>query len=749
MKVVTICTSSGGHMNSGKVDYFSAEKRFGSIKGDDGLSYWFHESSVKNEYIPKQGDPVSFETKRGFDRKKNKETINAINIAQIIPDASEESSVLVVPININTKPFKFTAREQKRINGELLKGRLTNFHDRLDQTCYDIAFEVDWTALTPIAANPCSDPDPDADTTCPKNSDKQYQGYDNRWLMIDGKLALSTFTVKGAVANGFADIMGSCYRVNNRTIKHAEAKDPKKFNYIGEWKRYRVKNSKPGLLRKINYSPGMNEGEVEIEPVVEYYYDFEDDKPIRSLGLKQGDFCLATCDDTNRHKKKVLSIRAIGNKRQGNEVELIYHGEYKFGMDLTLRKGELGKRHYHRFYSLSGKTVEGKVNVLNLKSDHVQEENVYMGVFDRLNKTLDNTPLRSALDRKFWHQDLTGLDPSADKYIWVYYQTFKDAHGKDRVAAIGKNFLFKTAFLHSDAVPSEQDACKDLLGVCPRCAMFGLIDKSADEMRKAIGFRGRFKSSVLVNNRSLRMELFKTEIPVKTTPEDTYVPKTVPLHKWSDEKGEIARQILLPIQGQPKDSKRDVENGYFDHKTGMIQGSKDYLHFELDMQTLLDFISRVNNYRTLRDVYGNDTPQPLINTSYNHELRNYAQVCKDGEIFSGTLGVENCTANEAAALVMLLEHDMADHGFKIGLGKSFGLGSLTSSIKGVWIRKADDYQKWQRMELPDVLAQFHDVNAALERLKEVQHKEVQRKLNSTKGMETRMPWFNPPGSTYY
>ena len=38
-------------------------------------------------------------------------------------------------------------------------------------------------------------------------------GYRNRWLRIGNRLAVSPFTVKSSIANGFANLVGGCYRV--------------------------------------------------------------------------------------------------------------------------------------------------------------------------------------------------------------------------------------------------------------------------------------------------------------------------------------------------------------------------------------------------------------------------------------------------------------------------------------------------------------------------------------------------------
>ncbi|HON86549.1 MAG TPA: RNA-binding protein, partial [Syntrophorhabdaceae bacterium] len=92
------------------------------------------------------------------------------------------------------------------------KKPIVAFHDRLLDKHYDIAFEITWETLTPTALNPCIDEE--APSCYPKINKDDYSGYNRRWLTIDNHLAISPFTVKSAIANGFANIMGGCYRVN-------------------------------------------------------------------------------------------------------------------------------------------------------------------------------------------------------------------------------------------------------------------------------------------------------------------------------------------------------------------------------------------------------------------------------------------------------------------------------------------------------------------------------------------------------
>ncbi|MBV5279729.1 MAG: hypothetical protein J0651_00150, partial [Actinobacteria bacterium] len=122
---------------------------------------------------------------------------------------------------------------------------------------------------------------------------------------------------------------------------------------------------------------------------------------------------------------------------------------------------------------------------------------------------------------------------------------------------------------------------------------------------------------------------------------------------------------------------------------------------------------------------------------------NYAMVCESGTTFKGTVGAENCSPDEAAALLMLLETRIAGHGFKIGLGKSWGLGSITSVIKRIWIRTPES-DSWDsiscnenpvHLNMPELEKRLEGVEKALQLLKKVQ--DINIKINTVEGHGNR------------
>lgn len=605
-------------------------------------------------------------------------------------------------------------------------------HDQLAAGRFDVAFEVNWRTITPVAANPCNDPD--VDETFPRNDNNHYQGFNKRWLIVDNRLALSPFTVKGALANGFANLIGGCYRVTDRAEKHPDNADREKYNYNGAYKRYRVvmSNSKPGILSSINFDTG----EVVIEKVTEYFYD----SPNPPAGMEfVRDMEYFGVPQNIRHKL-VLNDGSLFNANCQGAQRLRYFGPYTFGMELTFGPGDFRKNHYHRFYSSAGTSTSGKISTINLKSLDEQKKHVYMGVFEKLADSKHHDR-RQGLDGGPWHQNLHNLKAGD----WVYYQEF---NGK--VTAIGRNFQFKTAFEHSDAVPEGQELCRDKNHLCPRCALFGMVDEVKQNERRDDkspgGFRGRFKASALV-----------CDLPVTAEPLPGVMPGggSVAYVAYRDaEGGLVARQILLPLMGSPKPNKRDVANGGYFEK-GFVRGAKEYLHSGHTLDTFTDQVEKqVNRWQYLRDLHGPTAKGGEM--PYNHDLRGYGVVCRDKLTFAGTVGVENASTEEVATLVVLLHQQLADQGFKIGLGKSVGLGSMASTIKKIWVRHNESYQ-WESITL-NGSAKIHElldekipgIKAKIDDLVKAQKEgAAYSRRDPLKSRQGRTPYYPAPGQDYW
>jgi hypothetical protein len=222
--------------------------------------------------------------------------------------------------------------------------------------------------------------------------------------------------------------------------------------------------------------------------------------------------------------------------------------------------------------------------------------------------------------------------------------------------------------------------------------------------------------------------------------------RQVDVSVWKHGDKEIARQVLMPILGPPKPSKRDVD-GYFHPGSGEIKGAKVYVHASgkiRDLDSLKNFIDGVD-----KKTQANDSPKDKM--PYAHDMRPWAHVCETGLEFTGTLGAENADAQEIAALLLLLESRRADHGFKLGLGKSIGLGSVASSVKAIWVRSRKDYT-WQKIEAADLDAAslVNTLEDSIPGLgKEVANLKNAQKVLSTRGMDQRNPAFPDPGQDYW
>lgn len=632
-------------------------------------------------------------------------------------------------------PYKFVKRKESG------KTEITAFHDELLDNNFDVAFDITWTTKTAAALNPCTDDS--QPESCPSGNEGEYAGYNKRWLMTDdNRLAISPFTVKSAVANGFANIVGSCYRVISKVEGHPKEVNTGTYYYNGKYKRYRVdrRNSEPGIIKNIE----------DVEYVVNSEADSNKDKikrvkritiqPIQEYHLRDsGSFEKGKKYYGISNKSKVIKIlksvpRKADGKKQKYEVELHYDGPYAFGMNAELRFPELGTKCQHRFYSIlnqENKSKKAEIDMNNpfaaafaskpiIKAEAVKKDNnliiaeidalnfqtadelkkkVYMGNFFN-GDTAEMDPSDPRRDRikvgdgGIWYEDLSTLKVGD----WVYYQIFPN-HPENIVENIGKNFQFKALFCHEDTVPEGFEECKDINRLCPRCRLFGMTgetynntpDTNNNKTVKAL--KGRFKASTLVSDIELTQETQNSQIPFLGGNESNF--RSVTLNLWKDKNSPervISKQLFLPLQASPKPNKRDVD-GYFDKQTGDMKGAKIYIDERKRFEKLED---AENNY--IKDKIDSNRKLKDDAFEYAHHLRNYAQVCESNLNFKGVVGIDNGDKDEIAALIMLLETGLGGHAFKIGLGKAFGMGAVESKINKIWIRSNQDYT-WKQYEI--------------------------------------------------
>jgi hypothetical protein len=535
------------------------------------------------------------------------------------------------------------------------------YHDQLNPNNYDVAFEIQWETKTPTALNPCEDTSVSANF--PVNDKKdEFLGYNKRWLTINDKLAISSFTVKSAIANGFANLMGGCVRVMKNKVAAHHIMTPGSYPYDGEWKRYRVdmRCSKPGIVKKILETGG---GKLfEIEPIEREYFLNEDLPAALAHITPHKKEVYARIGIREDRRAKPAIIEDIDDKDSTNRpLTLFYEGKYKAEMN---GRG-YNHGHKHRFYAKSKKSVviSGIIRSENFLNPGDLKKIVYMGDYVQQGRPTGNP----------WYDNLNEI--KVDDFI--YYESFNGV-----VVSIGKSYLFKPLFLHEDAVPESSKKCRSMNeAICPRCAMFGFTgdDKTieADDSK----FKGRFKSATLISDKCVELDSsIEKEVRFEGDINNPAISFKVLLSQWKSSNGKrVAYQTLLPIQATPKPNKRDV-NGYYDRNTGEIHGVKMYKH------------SRLETAENIWNVNTKNTGE------YKHSLRAYAQVCESGLTFSGTIGAENCTDEEVAALVVLLHTDIGHHAFKLGAGKAFGMGTVVSSIKKIWLRSRENYDVWEKID---------------------------------------------------
>jgi hypothetical protein len=425
--------------------------------------------------------------------------------------------------------------------------------------------------------------------------------------------------------------------------------------------------------------------EIEIQPVTEYYCG----NPPKEVTLVPGKpYSAETFEDWHKMFIRANTLHEISDDQPGSH--LIYFGPYRFGMDNGLKAPNLGKKHYHRFYQERGNIEKTLIPAVNFRTESELKKIVYMGDFRHV-KLPD--PRREG---GVWYQDLQSLKTGD----WIYFQKFSNT-----ISSIGKNFQFKALFAHEDAVPEDARLCRDKNRLCPRCRLFGMVEMNQGKPGNTAALKGRFKASALVD-----------ACPLTPSTEISYsVPgnqEKVSLKTWKESKSgnPAAQQTLLPVSGPPKPNKRDA-NGYFNKNTGNIKGAKIYKHAGLKSALNINGVDKNTDADT-------------------HKLRNYAMVCEKNRTFKGTVGAENCSSEEIAALFMLLDSSVLNYGYKLGLGKAFGMGTFTSAITKVWIRSSQTYQ-WEAYDNPDEIRMRFEKE--IELLKSIET----LKLNNMANMETR------------
>ena len=245
---------------------------------------------------------------------------------------------------------------------------------------------------------------------------------------------------------------------------------------------------------------------------------------------------------------------------------------------------------------------------------------------------------------------------------------------------------------HGDdgTIPKGYEACSDVKRLCPRCKLFGMVGNNhwLESKKGLMALKGRFKSSALLSDIPLVQQESSKYIPFFESPKKNNLRKVELIEYKSKENRNktVCKQMLLPFLAEPKSSNK-LADGYFDTNQER-KGIKQYVivpHRFDNLKALDDFIRILDGKREIKFKNGRQ------NFKESHRLRSYALICDSRICFKGTVGIENASQDEIAAMFVLLHTDLGYHAFQLGLGKALGMGAVISGIDRVWIRKRDDY----------------------------------------------------------
>lgn len=245
-------------------------------------------------------------------------------------------------------------------------------------------------------------------------------------------------------------------------------------------------------------------------------------------------------------------------------------------------------------------------------------------------------------------------------YFPVYYSQIK-GHCYLSCASITREVYKKTI---KDIV-GNHFACTDINKLCPACLLFGTVVMGKNRFSSASRIR---LSDMVVDDTGNMNELYDNEITLKelSSPKlsntEFYLKRPKGAKLWTYD---------YCVKGE------NVESAFSDYNyTAEINGRKFYWHnLKIKYQDISQGESTIRNV-TIRPV-------------------------KRSVIFHGKLFFDKITEKELQQLIYLIEAgdfeniDKKRHGYKIGMGKPLGLGSVALSIDRVVLRKVkkDDEQR--------------------------------------------------------
>ena len=213
--------------------------------------------------------------------------------------------------------------------------------------------------------------------------------------------------------------------------------------------------------------------------------------------------------------------------------------------------------------------------------------------------------------------------------------------------------------------------CKDKSELCPACSLFGTVGKDKNG------------------------KMFNSASRIRFTD----------LHLKDDSKAEYRNIVTMKELSSPKLSntefylKRPAPDAWF--------WTYDYYVDDQGAVHLWD--AEINGRKFYWHRMSADLPEDTVPTERNTTVR----PLKEGRLFTGKLYFEHVTKNELDQLIYLVntgdvvntEDENAvktkSHGYKLGAGKPYGLGSIATSVRAIAIRSiSSDGQKIELKNIP-------------------------------------------------
>lgn len=342
-----------------------------------------------------------------------------------------------------------------------------------------------------------------------------------------------------------------------------------------------------------------------------------------------------------------------GNKKVTNmplqKIEEKQLDERKWKYKGVLLKGEKGvNKKWAKIFNI--KTYDKLVEIFS-------EEDPTIKAFEHILQTYQDKKINKLCEeQKGWYKEYEicwkKLKLGQRKYLPVYYSIITSSNSGQRIMYLSPACITKESYTTSiEKIFSEGEKkldfrpCKSKKAICPACQLFGMVGE------KAVASRLRFADARLSNG-------FTVENSMEdhfTVLEELAMPKISATEMY----------LQRPLEGKADFWTYDyyTENGkiytYTDKNPIKIMGRKFYWHHK----------------------FCNKNP---LKTKRNRSVR----LLKEGVVFKEDIYFERISKKQLDELIFLLNISnlMSNHGYKLGMGKPLGLGSVSMTVDSVKIR---------------------------------------------------------------